>query len=367
VIHRDLKPGNIMVGAFGEVQVMDWGLTKVLGAEGPAAEEAGVIAPVRTGAEERTAAGAVLGTYAYMAPEQARGDAGLDARADVFGLGAVLCRILTGQPPFVADTPEATWQMAARGKLGECFVRLDGCGADAELIQLAKRCLATERADRPADGAAVAVAVAAYLERVATAGAHNPPPPGTSRFHPREWARVFCYLATLRVFCHGVMALLLLPLGPPPAAYWAWFIGLHVGTWLPVWWLLRSKGGLNPIERGALLNWGATFACDALLFALFCPLWGQARPEEVVRVYSAWPAAHGLWYVAEGRRSWGRFYAVGLAYFVAAPLLLFCGLLAPLAYALIVGCALFWLAHSFWRLAEQQKAGALPSPTGGRF
>lgn len=108
VIHRDLKPLNVMVGAFGEVQVMDWGLGKVLTAgEGPQEPEpprpplASVVETDRAGKPDSgTQAGSVLGTYAYMPPEQARGELGkVDRRSDVFGLGAILCEILTGHPP----------------------------------------------------------------------------------------------------------------------------------------------------------------------------------------------------------------------------------------------------------------------------
>jgi len=88
VLHRDLKPQNIMVGAFGEVLVMDWGLSKLLGGSERPAE-----CDQTAGAEARpvTAHGSVLGTPGYMAPEQARGDVtALDHRADIYSLGAVL-------------------------------------------------------------------------------------------------------------------------------------------------------------------------------------------------------------------------------------------------------------------------------------
>jgi tetratricopeptide (TPR) repeat protein/serine/threonine protein kinase len=175
ILHRDLKPGNVMVGAFGEVQVMDWGLAKVLhsGRANGAAEAAVVpsstVLHVRSQEvpDEASEAGDVLGTPAYMAPEQARGEVEqLDARSDVFGLGGILCDILTGQPPFAAGSNLENQRRSMKGDLSEAFARLDGCGADAELISLAKRCLAPERGDRPADADAVASAAAAYQERV---------------------------------------------------------------------------------------------------------------------------------------------------------------------------------------------------------
>mgnify|MGYP000982543448 CR=1 FL=1 len=159
VVHRDLKPSNVMVGAFGEVQVMDWGLAFETGDAPPdlAGVRATVEFPLPTGL---TAGGAVEGTPEYMAPEQARGES-VDARADVFALGGVLAAMLTGRPPFRADSRDAV-RMAATGDTTAVLAALDGCKADAELVDIARRCLAPERDDRPAAGTVVAGLVAAY-------------------------------------------------------------------------------------------------------------------------------------------------------------------------------------------------------------
>jgi eukaryotic-like serine/threonine-protein kinase len=162
VIHRDLKPENVMVGAFGEVQVMDWGLAKVRSAAREASPVATLGDPRAEGGDgSETRAGSVMGTPAYMAPEQAIGAIDqVDERSDVFGLGAILCMILTGKPPFVGANSEATRQLAARGKLDQAFARLDRCKAEPDLVALCKRCLSAEKADRPKDADEVARAVA---------------------------------------------------------------------------------------------------------------------------------------------------------------------------------------------------------------
>jgi len=167
VIHRDLKPANIMVGSFGEVQVMDWGFSKVLGRRGrDVASEIRfeeTIATIRTSAGSDSVAGLVMGTPSYMPPEQALGKVDeIDERCDVFALGALLCEILTGRAAYDAQGKEALI-MAAQGRLEEANERLDRSGADPELVRLARRCLAPERAERPRDAGAVARAVSDYL------------------------------------------------------------------------------------------------------------------------------------------------------------------------------------------------------------
>jgi eukaryotic-like serine/threonine-protein kinase len=172
VIHRDLKPSNIMVGRFGVVTVMDWGMAQVLGsgaddAVAPTEDELPRISVKTAGETEihRTVAGTICGTPAYLAPEQARGEiARVDRRSDVFGLGAILCEMLTGSPPFSAATSDASWAKAAAGDVADAFAKLDACDGPLPLVSLAKHCLAADPAARPDDAAAIVVGLTDYLE-----------------------------------------------------------------------------------------------------------------------------------------------------------------------------------------------------------
>ena len=133
VIHRDLKPENVMVGAFGEALVMDWGVAKLLAAplEGQvtlAVEEA----PRAAGG---TAHGTILGTPAYMAPEQARGEIDrIGPQTDVYALGAILHFLLTGRPPIASRDREEALRSAREGTVPRLREIDPGIPRDLEAI-----------------------------------------------------------------------------------------------------------------------------------------------------------------------------------------------------------------------------------------
>jgi serine/threonine protein kinase len=174
VIHRDLKPVNIMVGKFGEVQVMAWGLSKLLSAEGKAADkeplpEEGTLIHTESPdtPSDLTRAGSAIGTPKYMPPEQAQGDwESVDERADVFTLGAILCEMLTGRPPYSGENSNEVLRRAKRGDLAEAFARLEQCRADTALMQLCRDCLLVDSQQRPRNAGIVALRVTEHLAAV---------------------------------------------------------------------------------------------------------------------------------------------------------------------------------------------------------
>jgi tetratricopeptide (TPR) repeat protein/tRNA A-37 threonylcarbamoyl transferase component Bud32 len=131
VIHRDLKPANVMLGDYGETLVVDWGLAKRVGSAVRAAPEAPSVevsdtaatqtvayesSQADSGSGQLTTAGQVLGTPAYMAPEQARGEVEtLGPSADIYALGAILYEILTGQPPYRGSSAQEVLRQVVDG------------------------------------------------------------------------------------------------------------------------------------------------------------------------------------------------------------------------------------------------------------
>ena len=180
VIHRDLKPANIMVGRFGEVYVMDWGLAKVMGREDrhdlrlkssdgsePGAPEAkerdGIDAPLIT------MDGTVVGTPAYMPPEQAEGRLGsVGPHSDVYSMGAMLYELLTGRAPYARPderkSPHGTLLRLLKGPPPS--VHELNADVPAELEAICDKAMARDGADRYADTSEMAEDLQAYLEGV---------------------------------------------------------------------------------------------------------------------------------------------------------------------------------------------------------
>ena len=165
VVHRDLKPSNIMIGAYGEVLVLDWGLAKLVGAtEQVPADEA----PVDLGPDQnrQTKVGAITGTPAYMSPEQAQGDS-YDAGpgSDVYSLGATLYDLLCERPPRMAQTPKKLVLQVAMGtRFPSPRDVSDGPPFDEELERICLKSLEQEAADRYPDAGAMALDLAKWLD-----------------------------------------------------------------------------------------------------------------------------------------------------------------------------------------------------------
>ena len=195
VIHRDLKPENIMLGSYGEVLVMDWGLTKVFPADRPASEPAAgnlrstVISVRGGGGTSATLAGTLVGTPHFMSPEQARGEAGsLDLRTDIYALGAILYYLLHLQPPVAGETvtevldnvragrvalPPASPARSARSKeSAPALPHLPGGRVPESLTAVALKALSFARADRYASVRELQAEITAFQGGFATAAEH---------------------------------------------------------------------------------------------------------------------------------------------------------------------------------------------------
>jgi len=168
VVHLDLKPSNIMVGSFGQVHLMDWGLARICDHNDSAPFD------TRRNNEDGSAIGhsffnnlpathQVDGTPMYMSPEQARGEP-VGLRSDVFGLGAILCKILTGEPIYGGTSARKILKNAALADLSQIHDKLACVSADKPMVRLAQRCINVDLDKRPSDAGVVSAEVTAYLD-----------------------------------------------------------------------------------------------------------------------------------------------------------------------------------------------------------
>jgi tRNA A-37 threonylcarbamoyl transferase component Bud32 len=233
ILHRDLKPGNILIDAAGQPHLVDFGLAKRVTEAGPA----GLTQP-----------GAIVGTPSYMAPEQARAERLLTTAADVYALGAVLYELLTGRPPFVAATPlDILLQVLEREP--EPPRRLNpAVHRDLEAVVL--KCLAKEPGRRYESAAALAEDLDRWL-------AGNPVAARRLKWNERlyHWARQNrgqFYLAVVVLF--GLMMMLVTALRSPGESWLHLvFAGLYGAAFI-AWMAAMVRGQMKDLEKRLRLN-----------------------------------------------------------------------------------------------------------------
>jgi len=208
VLHRDIKPGNVIIGEYGETVVVDWGLAKAVGRVEPGGDAGErTLVPSLAGGSAGTLPGGALGTPAYMSPEQAEGDLEhLGIRSDVYGLGATLYYLLTGRAPVAGDIAE----MLGAVKQGDVRPpRQVDATIDPALEAVCLKAMAHRPEDRYATPKALAEDVERWMADEPVSAWREPPTRSTRRWARRNRIAVTAAVVALIAGVGGLSAVLL--------------------------------------------------------------------------------------------------------------------------------------------------------------
>jgi serine/threonine-protein kinase len=334
VLHRDLKPSNILLDEHGEPHVTDFGLAKQL-----------------EGAATLTKTGAVLGTPAYMAPEQASGQRGqVGPASDVYSLGVILYHMLTGRPPFQAASPgEMVLLVLEQDPVPP---RMLNPKADRDLEMICLRCLQKPIDLRYASAAALADDLEAYLndESIsARSGRFAQVLAGLMRetHHAavlENWGLLWMWHSlALVIACFATNTLYLFGVQNRWSYFLLWTAGL--GAWAGVFWALRRRmGPVTFVERQIAHLWAGSMVCIALLFPL--EAWLDFPPLKLSPVLGL---VTGMVFLAKAGILSGEFYVPAAALFATAGLMAVFPHYAHFIFGVVSACCFFFPGLKYYR------------------
>ncbi len=332
ILHRDLKPANVLIDTDGEPHVTDFGLAK------------------RFDAQDMNLSIGVVGTPAYMAPEQARGEARLTTATDIFALGAMLYEYLTGRTPFQGKSvPEIFLKLTTEPPVAP---RVLVPTADPDLEAICLKCLEKNPADRYAN----ATELAEEFERVAhglTVNARNPgiidwlrqalnvEPEAHQAY---AWPVLVWFAAILFTLHMAVFAVCQLDL----TSGWLWLChggGSAACSIVIYYYLVRRFHLLPRTEKHSMMLAVGHVLVNLVLLAAYVP-WSLAGPvQPSLAMYPSLYVASGYGIFILGTTHMGRFYLIGMVILAKVPFIVLLPHLAPPLYGTLLAVVMLYWAY----------------------